>query len=300
MNTFQLQCFLAVSNSLSFARAAKQMNVSQPAITHQIQALENELNTKLFHRSTRMVELTLDGHAFIPYAQEIVEMEQQAKRRFGNPEGRMLEKLSIGTGSHTMFADLAPILSELLTIHPNLHPKMHIATHERLFHMLDNDSVDVIFNFQEIAPNREHTVFVPLCRSSIICAGKRDSSDAQGGTLSIEQLTQQPMIIHDPVFLSSEALNLRVELPESCRRSNIHFSDSVAEAITLARAGYGLAIIPEIYTHNCADLCLYRLEPSRDLVFGLFYNKMNRDNILSSFLKLAKSSFHVAADNEFS
>ena len=67
MNTFQIQSIHSIANSLSFARAAEQMSVSQPAITHQIQTLENELNTKLFRRSTRLVELTLDGQAFISY-----------------------------------------------------------------------------------------------------------------------------------------------------------------------------------------------------------------------------------------
>ncbi len=296
MNTFQLQCFLAVSNFLSFARASEQMNVSQPAITHQIQALENELNTKLFYRSTRMVELTLDGHEFIPYAQEIVEMEQQAKLRFGDSEGHTFEMMSIGTGSHTMFAVLEPILSELLTLHSSLHPKLHVATHERLFHMLDNDSTHVIFNFQEIAPSKEHMTFVPLCKSSIICIGKQALSDEQGSMLSIEQLTQQSVIIHDPVFLSSEALNLRMELTINRSRSNIHFSDSVVGAITLARAGYGLAIIPEIYAYGCDDLSLYRLEQAPDLTFGMFYNEMNRRDTLTSLIKLVKRSFSLAAD----
>ncbi len=65
MNIFQLSCFLAVANSLSFARAAEQMNISQPAITHQIKSLESELNVKLFHRSTRLVEITPEGQSFI-------------------------------------------------------------------------------------------------------------------------------------------------------------------------------------------------------------------------------------------
>ncbi len=47
MNTFQLECFFHVASSLSFARAAEELNVSQPAITHQIRSLENELNVKL-------------------------------------------------------------------------------------------------------------------------------------------------------------------------------------------------------------------------------------------------------------
>ncbi len=45
MNTFQLTCFLTVAETLSFAKAAKLLNVTQPAVTHQIHSLEEELNT---------------------------------------------------------------------------------------------------------------------------------------------------------------------------------------------------------------------------------------------------------------
>ena len=53
MNTIQLECFLAVSENLNFARAAEQLHITQPAVTHQIHSLETELNTRLFVRTTR-------------------------------------------------------------------------------------------------------------------------------------------------------------------------------------------------------------------------------------------------------
>ncbi len=65
MNTFQLTCFLTVAETLSFVKAAKQLNVTQPAVTHQIHSLEEELNTQLFRRTTRTVELTPEGLVFL-------------------------------------------------------------------------------------------------------------------------------------------------------------------------------------------------------------------------------------------
>ena len=88
MNTFQLSCFLAVANTLSFAKAAEKMNISQPAITHQIKALENELNVPLFRRTTRLVEITPEGQSFLSDAQSMVAIAAQAKLRFHNPEER--------------------------------------------------------------------------------------------------------------------------------------------------------------------------------------------------------------------
>ena len=55
MNTFQLTCFMAVAETLNFARAAERLNITQPAVTHQIRSLEEELEVKLFKRTTRLV-----------------------------------------------------------------------------------------------------------------------------------------------------------------------------------------------------------------------------------------------------
>ena len=86
MNTFQLICFLTVADTLSFARAAAQLHVTQPAVTHQIKVLEQELGVPLFYRSTRSVILTRDGQSFLEDARRIIAIEHQAKSRFDNPE----------------------------------------------------------------------------------------------------------------------------------------------------------------------------------------------------------------------
>ena len=74
MNTFQLECFLAVAENLNFARAAEQLNITQPAVTHQIRSLEQELNTKLFHRTTRSVSLTSAGILLMDDARQILQI----------------------------------------------------------------------------------------------------------------------------------------------------------------------------------------------------------------------------------
>ena len=96
MNTFQLECFLAVSNTLSFVRAAEQLNISQPAITHQIKTLEDELNTVLFKRSTRFVEITQEGISFIGDAKKIISIALQAKMRYKSSKDIPVNALSIG------------------------------------------------------------------------------------------------------------------------------------------------------------------------------------------------------------
>ena len=61
MNTTQLECFVEVANYLNFSKAAQQLRLSQPAVSHQINTLEDELGVKLFHRTSKSVRLTQEG-----------------------------------------------------------------------------------------------------------------------------------------------------------------------------------------------------------------------------------------------
>ena len=61
MNTTQLECFMAVANFLNFSRAAQQLRITQPAVSHQINTLEDELGVKLFYRTSKRVCLPRRG-----------------------------------------------------------------------------------------------------------------------------------------------------------------------------------------------------------------------------------------------
>ena len=73
MNTQQLKTFIQVAENLNFARAAESLNITQSAVSRQIHALEEELDAKLLHRTTRTVRLTPAGISFLDDAKQVVE-----------------------------------------------------------------------------------------------------------------------------------------------------------------------------------------------------------------------------------
>ena len=81
MNTVQLECFVSVAEHLNFSRASESLHVSQPAVSHQIQTLENELGVKLFKRTSKSVELTEEGMLFLADARYILKTTFEAKER---------------------------------------------------------------------------------------------------------------------------------------------------------------------------------------------------------------------------
>lgn len=64
MTTKQMDCALELANTLNFSRAAKNLFISQPSITDQIQCLENEIGFQIFHRSGKGADLTPAGEQF--------------------------------------------------------------------------------------------------------------------------------------------------------------------------------------------------------------------------------------------
>ena len=74
MNTTQLECFLEVANFLNFSRAAEHLRITQPAVSHQIKTLEDELGVALFRRTSKTVRLTQEGHLFLQYAEDILKL----------------------------------------------------------------------------------------------------------------------------------------------------------------------------------------------------------------------------------
>lgn len=81
MNTVQLECFLAVAQYLNFSKAAESVSITQPAVSHQIGSLEDELGVKLFVRTSKSVSLTREGIMFISDAEQILKIAGSAKFR---------------------------------------------------------------------------------------------------------------------------------------------------------------------------------------------------------------------------
>jgi DNA-binding transcriptional LysR family regulator len=290
VNIFQLNCFLAVANYLSFGKAAQSLNISQPAITHQIKTLEEELNVKLFNRSTRLVELTLEGQAFVSDAKSMVSIAERAKMRFQNPEERPLPVLTIGGSSYHNLACLASSLRQLSDSVENLHPRLQVASHDQLFHMLENDSLDMVFEIGDDTPSKG-IVYRPLCTSAIVCVCHRQSGLAESGNISPELLRQEKLILCDPLSLSPKVAEMQWKLAEGRNPADIHFSSSVDASMVMALAGFGAAILPEVLVPPGDALTKIAISDSPIVPLGIFYKAHPGDDILRQFVQIARKNF---------
>ena len=99
MNVAQLRTFVAVVEKGSFSEAARALEISQPAVTMQVQALEAALGTTLLDRRYRRIDLTESGRALLPHAKQILEQLDEARDEISMLSGSVSGRLTISAST---------------------------------------------------------------------------------------------------------------------------------------------------------------------------------------------------------
>lgn len=107
-----LQAFVAVAESGNFTQTADAPFVNQSVVTRRVQALEKELETQLFERSSRYVALTEDGRAFLPYAQRALNAQRDGLNALRGRTLRNSSRLRIGFNHLTQTSASAKLLAQ--------------------------------------------------------------------------------------------------------------------------------------------------------------------------------------------
>lgn len=138
-----LRYFLMVAREQSFTKAARQLNITQPTLSRQLAALEDELGARLFERSRHSIILTADGLLLKRRALEIVDLEEKILGEFqGNPE--VIEgEITIGCGEFMAVETLAQICGSYREQYPRVTFALHTGTADTILEMMNKGLVDV-------------------------------------------------------------------------------------------------------------------------------------------------------------
>ena len=290
MNTFQLTCFLTLSETLNFAKTAEQLSVTQPAVTHQIQSLEAELGVRLFTRSTRSVALTHEGLSFIGDARTILETSMRAVSRFQNG-GSEIQPFSTGCQSHIQILRLPGALKKLHAAYERLHPRFQIGPLPYLFRMLDEGSLDILLSFRETDTKKHPFSYRELKKIPIVCVCAPDFPLAALPAVDLNDLRREKIILTDPVQTPAGIASAHRPLIESRSPSDFYFSASPEAAITLAEAGFGAAVLPDLFLPETDALVRLPIKKEILLSFGIYYKSRQGDKISKDFMRFLGEEF---------
>ena len=293
MNTFQLTCFLTVAETLSFVKAAKQLNVTQPAITHQIRSLEEELNTQLFKRTTRSVEITQEGLIFLNDAKNVLSIITLAKKRFEEPVADERRFFSIGCHSHNEIHLLPDILRQMEESCPILHPLFQVVPFQHLYQLLEEDAVDVVIAFQEKESKKGIGIYRELTQVRIAGILPASHPLAEKELLDEDDLRTQQLLLLDPQRCPDRLNAIQHGLATERAVSDLLMCGSADACITLAKAGFGIAIQPDFPSLRDPALAYIPIKDVEPLSYGAYYKSVTGKPLLKLFLQLCKDNLPV-------
>ena len=293
MNTFQLTCFLTVAETLSFAKAARLLNVTQPAVTHQIHSLEEELNAKLFKRTTRSVEITQEGLIFLNDAKNVLNIISLAKKRFEEPAADERQFFSIGCHSHNEMYLLPGILRQMADSCPMLYPVFQVVPFQHLYQLLDEEAVDVIIAFQEKSSKKIDGIYKELTQVRITGVLPATHPLAEKELLDEDDLRTQRLLLLDPQICPDNLNAVQHELTTGRAVSELLMCGSADACITLAKAGFGIAVQPDFPALRDPALAYIPIKDVEPLSYGAYYKSVTGKPMLKLFLQLCKDNFPV-------
>ncbi len=143
LENFRLKVFRAVAEQLSFRKAAEQLLLTQPAVTLQIKALEEDLGVRLFDRAAGKVALTKQGAILLGYAQKIAAIVSEAEQQLSATEGRLSGKFSLGVSTTIAQYVLPRLLGVFLAEHSRLRLSVHSGNTEAIVRLLLTGKVSI-------------------------------------------------------------------------------------------------------------------------------------------------------------
>ena len=143
LENFRLKVFRTVAEHLNFRKAAEHLFLTQPAVTLQIKALEDDLGIRLFDRAANRVSLTPQGSLLLSYAKKIAALISQAEQELGSEDGKVSGDLSLGVSTTIAQYVLPRLLGAFLDEHPRVQFSLHSGNTDEIVHRLLDDKLSI-------------------------------------------------------------------------------------------------------------------------------------------------------------
>lgn len=286
MNTTQLECFMAVAEYLNFSKAAASVNISQPAVSHQISSLEDELGVKLFLRTNKSVQLTAEGAAFISDAASILKIAESSKQKLS--DSKTIERMRIGIGCHNQ-AELdviPPILRAMKEEYSDIYPMIQNLPFKSLDNMLDENKIQVMLALNDFGEPAHTGIFTPLCscRFAFICS--KSSSLAKYETIEKKQIKGNIIVIER--HKCPDVLQRRYSsLPPAEYNHEFILADGYESAVAMVKAEVGSLIFPLLPNMRDNELAIIPISDVEPTCLGIYSRALNSSKISQDFIRTA-------------
>lgn len=143
MEDHKLRVFCTVAETKSFSKASEIIHLTQPAVSLQIQALEEIYETRLFDRSPSAISLTPSGEILYRYAREILALYAASAKEVGELTGLVKGSISIGASTTIGNHLLTSVITDFRKTRPKIKINLFIGNTQRVVELLNSANIDI-------------------------------------------------------------------------------------------------------------------------------------------------------------
>jgi LysR family transcriptional regulator, carnitine catabolism transcriptional activator len=239
----QFEVLAAAADSATFSAAAKQLGISQPALSEAIRRIERETGRALFERTTRSLKLTDAGRQAAAIAREAVRDFNRAVERMKDSTGGKRGRITIASLPSIVCTAMPSVLADFTRGHPGVDIALHDVQHERAMEMISEGHADIAITIKPA--KSDELLFDPVASDVAYLVCRRDHALARRKSIRWRDLADVPFIgitrissvrrLTDAAFVHSEiSAEPRYEV------------EQVPSAIALVEAGFGVTALPSL------------------------------------------------------
>lgn len=243
LENFRLVVFRAVAEELSFRKAAEELYLTQPAVSLQIKALEEDLGVQLFDRTGKAIALTPAGRILLGYAEQTGELLLQAEQEIASLDGAHAGNLALGASTTIAQYVLPRLLSEFCREHPRVRPTLISGNTEKIVEAIEKQKIALGF-IEGPAQNR-NVKTEPFLRDELVPIASSEHPWATRKSVSCAELCAVPLLMRERGSGSRRVVEMAIEL-HGVKRSALHIAmelDSTEAIKSAVEAGMGIGFV---------------------------------------------------------
>ena len=287
MNLYNLECFLALSQSLNFTQTASEMYITQPTLSRNIAALEQEIGVQLLVRNTKSVKLTAAGKSFAADCASILKQYSNSIENARLARDGITGALTLGIQQDTFEPFVVDIVRKFHSEYPNIRLQIKPLSISGLLNGLSSGKLDLMVG----ASTSEQEQFSQLLLSERQeCAVLPvDHPLAEERALRMEQLNGESFVVISPAAsVSGHYLLIRNTNKVGFAPNIVATADCVPAVMMLVACGVGISVLyQDLAVHSQGRVKFVPLEEVDPFKRWLMWDKENPNPALPAMIHCA-------------
>lgn len=292
MTTKTLEYFLVVVKHLNISRAAKELFISQPALSKQIRLLEEELGVSLFDRSNHALKLTTAGEVLIHEANDLFRKQSELVERVRAAGNISMDTLIIAHMLGALTCDVPDTLAEFQKRHPRISLKLPGSSPSQIFSDLLNSRIDAGIILSAKTNYPEPLQALTIHQAQLYLAVPSGHTYAACPSISFHDISDETLLMLSEQEAPAQHSLLPFFLHGNHKQTNnqILYLPNMETIVSMIRTHMGIAFIAKDYcTTSLEGICLIPIRDSFDISLFLIWNPQHMSPQLQQLIKMMQS-----------